>query len=157
MVKYGQRLIGLSRRITRDVTFRPGAVYEINLQETKEGILDPQGVAEFLLSKLNEQFPEIKVNWINVSAETQTIGFQFTTVPLTTLGFQPRAQSLSAATLIPWLPAILTLIGLSVLLISIFSILAAIPWWAWALLATGMFLFVFGPYLARAMTPKKYR
>lgn len=157
MYEFGTRIIGFAQPVTEDLRLEIGKVFQINVQAS-QGIIDPEGVANFLLSKLNEEYPEIKVTWMKICEKYQTIDFQFATVQ--TLGLEPRTSRLFISTLLVWLPLILTLIGITAVGISAWSILAQIPWYIWAILGTGVVLLIFGSSIARAVTrgaPEKYR
>lgn len=159
MFEFGTRLIGLTRPITEDLRLEVGKIYEIKIRASR-GVTDSKAVADYLLSKLKQEYPEIQVVWMKVCEKTQTIDFQFTTLSAETLGFEPRVERLWVSGLLVWLPTILTLLGIAVAAISAYQIVAAIPWYVWALLGTGAFLLIFGPAIASLITgrvPKKYR
>lgn len=144
MFVYGTKILGLTRPAPEQLTLQTGKNLQINI-ECSEGIINPERVGNYILSKLDEQYPEVQVLWMKVCEKYQTIDFQFTVVPLETLGYTPRAQPLFLVGLLAWLPAILTLIGIGTIAISAWDIIAGIPWYAWALLGTGIFLLLFGP------------
>lgn len=156
MIEYGTRLLGVSRPAPEDLQLEVGKVYQVNMKAST-GIIDPEGVAEFLMSKLNEAYPELRVVWMQVSPET--INFQFTVVSAESLGFTPRPERLFVAGLLVWLPAILTLLGISLAAVSVWQIMTEIPWYVWLLLGAGVFLLFFGPAITTFITrrvPEKY-
>lgn len=157
MIEYGKRVVGLTRLLPERYMLKEGQLYEIRAQASS-GIVDPESVATYIMSKLNEQYPQMRVTWLKVCAEEQTINFQFITVPAETLGFAPVAMDI--VTIIAWLPLVLAVIGIAIVAISGWAVLAGIPWYIWALLGTGVILFIFGPSLAKLITgvsPEKYR
>ena len=115
----------------------PGKFYHLNIETT--GISDEKAVASLLINKLNEKF-KAKVVWIKV--EGNNIELQISGSPFVW------------AVLIPFIPTILAVIGISVVLVAVYSIISAIPTWAWALLIIGSVLAVFGPGIARTLVPE---
>jgi hypothetical protein len=54
------------------------------------------------------------------------------------------------------------MLGVIMVLLSVYSVLAAIPGWAWGLLAVGVVMILFGPKVAETVTAgfkaeKKYK
>jgi hypothetical protein len=147
MIDYGTRLAGFNQKLVENEPLKTGKVYQIDMKASS-GILDCEGVTNYLLGKLYERYPELQVKWINVSPTKQTIMLQFLVVPRETLGLTPRTQSISSAALMVWLPGILSLIGIGLVFIGIFTIIGAVPTWAWATIAVGAILFFFGSGIA---------
>ncbi|OYD16956.1 hypothetical protein CH330_01420 [candidate division WOR-3 bacterium JGI_Cruoil_03_51_56] len=141
MVQYGLRVAGQAQPKTG--ILQVGKTYEVHVQTTT--IRDPEDVAAFVLNRFKNEYPELQINWIQVG--TQTINFQFTMVSRGELGLTPRPISLTAATIIVWLPTILTLIGLVAIVISLYSIIQAVPWYIWGTLIFGVVILIWGPSL----------
>lgn len=154
-MQLGHRLLGLRKSLTEEVTLEVGKSYEVDM-EAREGIIDPHGVANFILAKINERFPDIQVKWIYVCDKTQEIKLQFTLVSLQSLGFTPRPTTLEALTLITWFPSMLLLIGVALVFIGIFMLFGAVPWYVWGMIGVGTILVLFGPQLSAMFIPKKY-
>jgi len=152
MVELGRRIVGVASMLTEPALLEPGKTYEVRVQ-AREGILDPEGVANYLLSELNNSYPEAKVNWIFVCNLTQEIKFQFTVVPMESLGFTPRVVPMSTESILFWLSPILSLIGIVAIAISLFAILGTVPWYVWGLMFTGVIMFLFSGPLSKAFTP----
>ena len=147
MFTYGTKLIGLKRPAPEHLTLQTGKNVQIDL-ECSQGIVNPERVGNHIMSKLGERYPEIQVVWMRVCEKFQTISLQFTVVPLETMGYTPRTQPLFIGGLLAWLPAILALIGIGTIAVTAWDIIAGIPWYAWALLGTGVALLLFGPAIA---------
>ena len=114
-----------------------GRIYDLHIETS--GIKDERGAALMLALELERRF-KAKVIWIRVEngvIETQIIGSPFAWAPL-----------------IAALPAILGLLGIIMILVSIFTVLASIPPWAWATLATGVALLLLGPTIGKMVTSK---
>lgn len=155
MYEFGSRIAGLTVPVVGALTLGEDKVFQIQIQ-AREGILDPQGVAQYLVGKLREQYPELEVVWMKVCERYQTIEFQFVAHSREALALAPRVQTLFIDMLLVWLPAILALIGITTIAVSAWQILAGIPWWAWALLGTGIVLFLFRGAISKALTPERY-
>lgn len=159
MYEFGTKIAGLTIPIVGEIQLSAGKVFQIRVQ-CQQGITNPRSTAVYLLGKLREQYPEIEVTWMKVCERDQTIDFQFTTLPAQSLGFEPRVQRLFIGALLAWLPVILTLIGITAVAVSAWDIVSNIPWWAWALLGTGIILLFFGPSISRMVAgraPEEYR
>jgi len=139
----GTRIVEMSRGVLTDSV--PGKVYHLTI-ETK-GIANEKEVAKTLVTELYNKF-KAQVIWIRIVdgvIDLQLIGSPFAWVAL-----------------IAFLPTILAMLGIVVVLISLYSVLAAIPGWAWGLLAVGVGLMLFGPKIGEAVTTgfkaeKKYK
>ena len=108
-----------------------GRVYHLHIKT--QGITDERAAALTLATQLDVKF-KAKVTWIRVADGTidlQLIGSPF-----------------AWAALIAALPAILGLLGIVMILVSLYTVLASIPSWAWATLATGVALLLLGPTIA---------
>ena len=116
----------------------PGKVYEIHIKTN--GVPDAEKAVMTLAEKLYDEHKAHTI-WAEVDGDTiklQVIGSPFVW-----------------AVLIPFIPAIMGLIGVSVVLISVYSVLAAIPSWAWGLLVAGVILLFAGPTIGKAFVPKR--
>jgi len=112
-------------------------VYHLHIET--QGVTDEKAAALALTTQLYNKF-KAKVTWIRVADGTidlQLIGSPFAWVAL-----------------IAALPAILALLGIVMILVSIYTVLAAIPSWAWATLATGVALLLLGPTIAKTISKK---
>lgn len=159
MYEAGTKVYGFMKPVEGELALSTGKIFEVRVQAS-QGITDPTSAAKFLTGKLNEEYPELQVLWIKVCERHQTIDFQFRVEAAETLGFEPRVGRLFVATLLAWLPIILTLIGITAVAVSVWDIIAAVPIWVWVLLGTGVTLLLFGPALSRMITgraPEKYR
>jgi type IV secretory pathway VirB2 component (pilin) len=146
-MQVGNRILGAKQPLTQQSSLAQGKVYEVEVKASS-GILDPQSITNYLCGKMNEQYPELRINYINVNQQTQTIILQFHPLDARTLGLEPQPQRLFVATLLAWLPAILTLVGIAVVGISVWEIIGTIPWYIWAILATGVALLFFAPTIS---------
>ena len=129
----GTRLVEMSKEVLTDSV--PGKVYHLTI-ETK-GIANEEEVARVLIAKLYEKF-RAKVVWIRIAdgiIDLQLIGSPFPWLAL-----------------LAWLPTILAMLGIVMILVSIYSVIAAIPSWAWALMAVGVAVILFGPKVAETVT-----
>ena len=129
----GTRLVEMSKEVLTDSV--PGKVYHLTI-ETK-GIANEEEVARVLIAKLYEKF-RAKVIWIRIAdgiIDLQLIGSPFPWLVL-----------------LAWLPTILAMLGIVMILVSIYSVIAAIPSWAWALMAVGVAVILFGPKVAETVT-----
>lgn len=140
----GNRITGTKKPLSQQASLAQGKVYEVEVKAST-GIMDPQSIINYLCGKMSESYPELKINYINVDPQTQTITIQFISIDARTLGLEPQPQRLFVATLLTWLPAILTLIGIAVVGVSIWEIIGTIPWYMWAILAAGVALIFFAP------------
>jgi hypothetical protein len=139
----GTRIVEMSKDVLTDSV--PGKVYHLTI-ETK-GIANEEEVVKTLVTELYNNF-KAQVIWIRIVdgvIDLQLIGSPFAWVAL-----------------IAFLPTILAMLGIVVVLISLYSVLAAIPGWAWGLLAVGVGLMLFGPKIGEAVTTgfkaeKKYK
>jgi len=128
----GTKLVEMPREILTDSV--PGKVYHLTIKT--EGIFCEEEVAEVLVKELYDRF-KAKVIWIRI--EGSVIDLQLVGSPF------------AWAALIPFLPALLALLGVTIILISIYNVLVSIPAWTWALLAVGIGLIFFGPRIAESV------
>ena len=136
----GTKLVQIPKEVLTDSV--PGKVYHLTI-ETK-GIANEEEVAKTLVTELYNKF-KAQVIWIRIEngvIDLQTIGSPFAWLAL-----------------LAWLPTILAMLGIVMILVSIYSVIAAIPSWAWALMAVGVAVILFGPKVAEVMTAgrEKYR
>ena len=144
MMQYGAYRGGQRQPVTETMTLEVGRIYDLQLHV--EGLTDPQRAIELLITQLNERYPKLAVTWISACDIDQTIELQVVPVEekVTLTG-----ESLVVGSLLLFLPQILALLGILVVGISVWQMVAAIPWWAWALLGTGVFLWLFGPMIGK--------
>lgn len=159
MASYGTRRLGALRPLTEDIGLEAGKTYQINLQV--EGLTDSEGAIDYILSRMAEGYPSLAVTWIQASERAQTIDIQFVSLDQTA---RLSGQTMAIGSILLFLPQILTLLGIVVVALSAWTMVAAIPWWAWALLGTGVFLWIFGPTIGKmfareepAVLPIAYR
>ena len=149
MVQYGLRVTGKTQVETG--VLQVGKTYEINAETTI--MRDGEDIVQFILNQFQQTYPELEINWIQI--DTQTIKLQFKVVSREALGLAPRPASLTAATIIVWLPTILTAIGVVAIVVSLYLVMQAVPWYVWGTLGLGIILVIWGPSLIRV--PTKYR
>ena len=139
----GTKLVQIPKEVLTDSV--PGKVYHLTI-ETK-GIANEEEVTKTLVTELYNKF-KAQVIWIRIEngvIDLQTIGSPFAWLAL-----------------LAWLPTILAMLGIVMILVSIYSVIAAIPGWAWALMAVGVAVILFGPKIGEAVTAgfgreKEYR
>jgi len=110
----------------------PGKVYEIHIKTT--GVSDAESVVISLAEKLYDNY---KANVVWAEVDNDTIKLQIIGSPFVW------------ALLLPAIPIILSLLGVTMILIAVYTVFAAIPGWAWGLLATGVILVFVGPAIGR--------
>jgi len=116
----------------------PEKVYEIHIETY--GVPSAEDAVGLLVEKLYEEF-KAKVVWAEVDNEMikiQLIGSPF-----------------AWAALIPFIPVILGVLGISVVLVAVYAVFAAIPKWAYALIAVGVALIFVGPIVGRMFVPSE--
>ena len=135
----GTRLVEMPKEVFTDSV--PGKVYHLTV-ETK-GIVNEEEVAKTLIAELYNKF-KARVIWIRI--ENGVIDLQLVGSPFAWFA------------LLAWLPTILAMLGIVMILVSIYSVIAAIPGWAWALMAVGVGVILLGPRIGEAVTAgyKKY-
>jgi len=129
----GTRLVEAPREVLTESV--PGKAYHITI-ETK-GVIDEQQVVDTLTTELYTRF-KAKVIWMRIAddiIDIQLIGSPFVW-----------------GALLAFLPTILAMLGIVVVLISLYSVLAAIPGWAWGLLVVGVGMILLGPKLAESVS-----
>lgn len=141
----GKLLLEIPKEMLKDRPV-PEKVYHLHIET--EGIPNPKECADTLVRELYEKFPRLDILYLRI--DTASVDLQI------------RTSSFAWLALLAWLPTIFAMLGLVILLISIYSVIAAIPGWAWALLAVGVGMILFGPKLAEAVTAgfkaeKKYK
>jgi len=129
----GTKLVEMPKEVLTDSV--PGKVYHLTI-ETK-GIANEEEVAKTFVVELYNKF-KAQVIWIRI--EDGVIDLQLIGSPFAWLA------------LLAWLPTILAMLGIVMVLVSIYSVISAIPGWAWALLAVGVAIILFGPKIAGAVT-----
>lgn len=129
----GTKLVLMPKEVLTDSV--PGKVYHLTI-ETK-GIANEEETAKVLVKDLYDRF-KAEVLWIKIEngvIDMQLIGSPFAWVAL-----------------IAFIPAILAILGIVFVLVSVYSVIAAIPAWAWALLAVGVGLILIGPTITKSLT-----
>jgi len=139
----GTRLVEMPKEVLTDSV--PGKVYHLTIKT--KGITNEEEVAKTLVSELYSKF-KAQVIWIRI--ESDTIELQLIGSPFAWLA------------LLAWLPTILAILGIVMVLASVYSVISAIPGWAWALLAVGVVMILFGPKVGEAISAglkaeKKYK
>lgn len=139
MIQFGRRVEGKLVAIPKDMLTEsvPDAVYEVHVKT--EGIPNPEECAKHLVKELPAKVKGLKIIWI---------GFEGDTIKMQIVG-SPFAWSL----LLFLLPTILAIIGIVMVLVSVYSVITAIPTWAWALLLIGIGLIVFAKPITEKITP----
>lgn len=124
-VTAGRRVIGRLKPLTvEDISLKTsvqGELYEIHI--TTDGIPNPRIAVETLAYHLHNSYGA-ETFWAH--ADGRTIKLQITGSPF------------AWAALIPFIPLILSGIGVLVTFIAVWQIFAGIPSWAWALLVIGL-------------------
>jgi len=128
----GMNLLEMPKEILTDSV--PGKHYHL-LIATK-GITNPEEVARVLVEGLYDKF--------HATVKYISIGDKF-------INIQLEGSPFAWALVLLWLPQILLGIGVILTLITVFAIISAIPSWAWATLAIGVFLIVVGPPIGRVV------
>lgn len=104
----------------------PGELYQVEIQT--EGVPNPQMALQTLISELNR----FGAKTVYAYADSERIVLQL------------QGSPFAWAALIPFLPMILSGIGIVVIFIAVWFIFAEIPSWAWGALAIGLvMLFLF--------------
>lgn len=152
-MQVGTKHFGTKKPIIENTNLSIGKVYEVNIK-AQSGILDPESVMNFVIGKWNEQFPEIRIVWMDVNPQKQTIDIQFRPVEAQALGLSPQPQRLFAISF-TLLVTILSLVGIVIAGISIWEIVMAIPLWAWIGIGIGAVLILFGPQIT-GLAQKRY-
>jgi hypothetical protein len=129
----GTRLVEVPKEVLTDSV--PEKVYHLTIKT--KGVTNEEEVAKTLVTELYNKF-KARVIWIRI--ENGVIDLQLVGSPFAWLA------------LLAWLPTILAMLGIVMVLVSIYSVISAIPGWAWALLAVGVAIILFGPKIAGAVT-----
>ena len=106
-----------------------GKIYELHIDT--DGIPDPSKAVDALVVGLRNQ--GVETVW--ASADAKTIRLQIAGSPM------------SWPIILGLLPEILSLMGIAVILISVYLVLAVIPGWIWGLLAVGIMFITVVPAL----------
>lgn len=110
----------------------PGKSYHIRMETS--GISDERNVANALINGLLTEF-NAKVKYIRI--ENGVIDVQLEGSPFVWTA------------VIIWLPSIFTLLGIVLLGISVYTVFASIPSWAWGTLAIGVALILLAPSVGK--------
>jgi hypothetical protein len=122
-----------------DVTI-PNWVYEIQIL-TDKSVTDPPALANLIKTEFAKRLPDVKIYWISVDGDEVRI--------------QLSASPIAWATILALLPLIFALVGLTLILISVWGIITAIPSWAWAALIVGIVLLWIIPAIQPYLKPPK--
>lgn len=142
MQTYGARLTGRYIPIPREklVETIPGWTYEILIQTDKPA---PPNTINTFLTHFSQKLPQVKILWISVDGNQIRIQLQGSPIAWSTI-----------LALIGW---ILPLLGLTLILIAVWSVISAVPSWAWAALALGVTLILLTPTITSMLKPPKKR
>jgi len=110
---------------------RKGALYILKLDVT--GMTAEK--AREALRRLSEQLGRLGAHVLYAEASESQIYLQV------------RGSPFAWAAVLAWLPVILAGLGLGFVAIAVWQVVAPVPTWVWALLATGVFLLIFGPQI----------
>lgn len=127
------RLIPLTQQTLSFGESVPGEIYELLLETN--GIPNPEDAVNLLTQEFPNFDPSTKILWIE--ADNQNIRMQISGSPFLWTA------------LIPWLPSILGLLGITLAFISIWNLITSIPTWIWALLAVSVGLIIFAPAIGK--------
>lgn len=152
MFVYGEKIEGEKNIASDNFKLSPDKIFQVDVKT--EGMEDERETANFILKKIREEYPSLEVNWIKADKKRQVIQFQLKRM---STRMTAESQSLFVVSLLSWLPTILTLVGIAATGISLYSIIPQVPWYAWALLGTGLFFLLFGPALADYLAQQVYR
>jgi len=118
----------------------PGKHYHIRIET--EGITNAEEVAKLLVNGL----------WNKFHADVKYIRIDNSCIDI-----QLEGSPFVWAVLLLWLPQILVGVGVILTAVVVFSIISAIPSWAWATLGLGIILIVFGPVIGKAVLTSEVR
>lgn len=126
-MQFGTKVTGRLKPIyveTLDLS-TPGELYQVDIET--EGIVDEEGAVAQLLT-LEQQFPDLKIVYINTDTRSNVITIQF---------MDKGPGQFSFTGLIGAIPAILGIIFIAVIAFVLWQIYSVNPIWLWALLALG--------------------
>ena len=107
----------------------PGCTYEI-LIATDKSISDKNRVAKVLTSELPKTFKGLKINWLEIKDHSMKI--------------QVQGSPFAWATLLMFLPQILSIVGLIMVGVGVFLVYSFVPGWVTALIVVGLILGAIG-------------
>jgi hypothetical protein len=119
----------------------PGKVYHLAIDYSGTAS-DEMELALALTKGLYDKF-KAKVLYMSIDANS--------------INVQLEGSPFAWALLIPWIPSILTLFGLTLIGIAVYTVLAAIPSWAWGLLAVGILSILVAPTVGATLKPVKVK
>lgn len=139
-MEWGKRVTGTYYVIPfeRLVETIPGWTYEIHIVTDKPA---PPNTIDIFRTEFANRLPEVKLLWIHVEGNRIKLQLQGSPIPWTTI-----------LALISW---ILPLLGLTLILISVWAVISAVPSWAWATLAVGVALILLAPSITTMLKPPK--
>lgn len=137
MLELGKKLSGRLLEMPKQflVESAPEKIYQLRIET--EGVMNEEEVTRLLVEKLYSKF-RAKITWIRIDGNT---------IDLQLVG-SPFAWGL----LLLFIPSILAIAGIGVVLVAVFSVVSAVPGWAWAVLAVGVGLILVGPVVGKAIT-----
>ena len=140
MLELGTMVGKVGLEIPRDMltTSVPGKFYHLVIKYNGT-IADETQLAIALAKGLWENF-KAKVAYMSITS--------------CCINIQLEGSPFAWALLIPWIPSILTLFGLTLIGIAVYTVLAAIPSWAWGVLAVGILSILLAPTVGGALKPK---
>lgn len=113
----------------------PGVTYEVQIKTN--GIPNPELTVKTLTSELTKKFPNIKIHYASASQDTIILHLEGSPIPW---------SAILAA-----IPAILTLIGITVILIAVYYLFSGVPGWVWGLLVLGVTLLFIIPTITKTI------
>jgi len=138
-MRYGKQITGKTLIIPVDYLKTQesviGEIYELTIQTN--GVSDPQQVINSLVAQIPQKFPDAKVLWVDIYGNT--------------VRMQLQGSPFAWATLLLFLPQILSVIGVAIIAVGVFLVVGEVPSWAWAALGVGLTLFFLGPTIAKQL------
>jgi len=127
------RLLEIPQEVALSLESTKGKIYQLRIET--EGFTNENEVVNTLISGL-ENFGA-KVLWIRACSPTVEV--------------QVEGSPFAWSAVLPWISPAMSLIGVVVILIALYSVIAAIPSWAWGLLVLGIGLLFFSPYVGEVL------
>ncbi|MEM1551580.1 MAG: hypothetical protein QXH03_02785 [Candidatus Bathyarchaeia archaeon] len=113
----------------------PGVTYEVEIKT--KGIPNPKHAIETLTTELQRNLPNIKIHYALATEDTITLHIE--------------GSPISWSVILALIPTILSLIGITVILIAVYYLFAGVPGWVWGLLITGVVLLFVIPTIAKTL------
>jgi hypothetical protein len=141
IVSLGSPVKGPVKRLKMDVdrlTVAPkGSLWDI---EIKTKGMTPEQASAALEKLINGMSGEFGIKTIYAHATGDTIFLEIMGSPFVW------------ASLLVWLPMILTLVGIAVMFTSVWQVISGVPSWVWGLLVIGAAMVFLAPAIGRAVT-----